>query len=692
MLWIGFVTVMKPLERLRKITRIRRYSPVGIAIAAGVIISTCVSAIVDQWQRTALQAQFQEKAEYLTEALKQRLNSDLETLFIISELQTISPEFGNNHSRQLIRSLLNQHTNIQAVQWLPATTSLKTNAIIPGIDLPSNPAGRSLLEQARPQQPVFSCTFPTQEAPGKPPTLLKILPVYRSTVTTPGRQNPSAQFEGFIVGVIHLSQLLQATLRELKLEGAQVQWLDRSATPEHQLLVAYNAPGNGRGVNATRTSLDSNQATLYCPHPSVCTYSLQIAEQSWALRLVSLPLPEGISAHSLPLYVLIFGLLWTIATSFYIFLAQRRNLLIAQQVQDSLDKHLKTQDALLQANDELLKANRRSVLFGELSDALQSCLTLTEAYGVIACSMEPLFPDLSGEVMVISNSKTLVETVAQWGSSLHTQTVFAPSECWALRRGRLHLTSDNQQGLICRHADSSPTANHLCVPMMAQGEALGVLHLNQLEGKPITETDRQLAISAAEQIAMALANLKLREMLQNQSIRDPLTGLFNRRFLEESLERELRRAAHNQRPLGVIMIDVDHFKQFNDRFGHDAGDAVLQKLGLFLKEFIRTSDIACRYGGEELVLILPEAPIEVTRRRAEQIRTAVKNLHLLHNSQLLGSITLSLGVASFPEHGSTAQGLIQLADAALYTAKREGRDRVCLAPLITQPVDELQLA
>jgi diguanylate cyclase (GGDEF)-like protein len=216
---------------------------------------------------------------------------------------------------------------------------------------------------------------------------------------------------------------------------------------------------------------------------------------------------------------------------------------------------------------------------------------------------------------------------------------------------------------------------------MAQGETLWLLYLCFEDKEKLTESKRQLAITVAEHISLAVANLQLRETLQHQSIRDPLTGLFNRRYMEESLEREINRAQRKQQPLGIIMIDVDHFKRFNDRFGHEAGDIVLQTLGVFLRHSIRESDIACRYGGEELMLILPESPLEETMRRAEQIREGIKSLKLEHRQLSLGEITASMGVACFPEHGMTKESIIWAADVALYKAKAEGRDRVITAQL-----------
>jgi diguanylate cyclase (GGDEF)-like protein len=221
-------------------------------------------------------------------------------------------------------------------------------------------------------------------------------------------------------------------------------------------------------------------------------------------------------------------------------------------------------------------------------------------------------------------------------------------------------------------------ASYLCIPLIAQGESLGILYLAARE-HVWSESQQRLAGTVADQLGLAVANLKLRETLRNQSIRDPLTGLFNRRYLEETLEREIRRAERNRGALGVVMIDLDHFKQFNDTYGHDAGDMLLRELGRLLESSIRGGDVACRYGGEEFLLILPGADAETTRQRAEQLRESVKHLFVSHRGQSIGSVTLSGGVAAFPDHGTTGDALVQAADAALYRAKGDGRDRVVVS-------------
>jgi diguanylate cyclase (GGDEF)-like protein len=221
---------------------------------------------------------------------------------------------------------------------------------------------------------------------------------------------------------------------------------------------------------------------------------------------------------------------------------------------------------------------------------------------------------------------------------------------------------------------------YLCVPMMAHGEALGVLNLTLPEPGPATETRQRLAMTVAEHIALSLANLKLHETLRSQSIRDPLTGLFNRRYMEESLEREMRRASRGRHPVGIIMLDLDHFKQFNDTFGHDAGDTVLREVGAILQRSIRGEDIACRYGGEEFTLILPEVSLLDAANRAEHLRETVRALNIQHRKQALGPVTVSLGVAIYPDHGPTGDAVLRAADAAMYQAKARGRDRVAINP------------
>jgi diguanylate cyclase (GGDEF)-like protein/PAS domain S-box-containing protein len=332
-------------------------------------------------------------------------------------------------------------------------------------------------------------------------------------------------------------------------------------------------------------------------------------------------------------------------------------------------------DTLAEQVRELERRTAEMTLLSEMAELFQACFTLEEAYSVIVRIAGSLFASDAGFVGVINGARTAVDVVAGWGAS--SPHPFSPQRCWGLRRGRLHVVDPNHAGMICPHVAPPLPAASLCIPMVAQGEAVGVLHLSQSE--PFAQAKQRLAVTMAEQVAMALSSLKLRDTLHNQSIRDPLTGLFNRRFMEESLEREVRRAERSHRPLGLIMLDLDYFKRINDAFGHDAGDAVLREIGQFLRTHVRQEDIACRYGGEEFTLILPETSLETIRSRAEALCESARQLDVHHRHRALGPITVSLGVALFPRNGSSGSAVLQAADAALYRAKASGRDRVVVA-------------
>jgi diguanylate cyclase (GGDEF)-like protein len=338
---------------------------------------------------------------------------------------------------------------------------------------------------------------------------------------------------------------------------------------------------------------------------------------------------------------------------------------------------------------ELEYRSHNRTLLNEMGDLLQTCLSVEEAYEIIAKFAQQLFPGESGALCILDDSQNNVETVAAWGESPPTESIFAPEDCWALRRGKAHVVVDPRSEPVCRHITHPPSDGYLCVPMMSQGKALGTLYLlngpntltqpNEMWPLSKESTKQQLAIAFARNVELALANLKLRETLHNQAIRDPLTGLFNRRYMEESLKREVYRAERRGTSLGIIMLDIDHFKKFNDTHGHAAGDALLHELGSFLKAHVRGADIACRYGGEEFTLILPDVSVEGARQRAEQLREQVRYLKVQDNNQTLNGVTLSLGVAVFPLNGSTMETVLRSADLALYRAKHEGRNRVVVS-------------
>jgi diguanylate cyclase (GGDEF)-like protein len=341
-------------------------------------------------------------------------------------------------------------------------------------------------------------------------------------------------------------------------------------------------------------------------------------------------------------------------------------------------------EELTRQTAELSKRNEEITLFSKMNDFLQTATTEAEAYSIISETVTQLFPEDSGGVFVLNASRNMLEATTIWGPLAPANAIFPPGECWALRRGQIHIAVDHERW--CPHVTDDGHM-YLCLPLLAQGETLGILHM--LDGPIRDGTDGRadathmvekcrLAKILADNIGLGIANLKLRESMRSLSIRDPLTGLFNRRYMEEVLAQEQHRCKRNNAQLAVIMIDIDHFKKFNDDFGHDGGDAVLRTLGAFFTKHVRGSDIACRYGGEEFILILSPSTGEGALQRAERIREDAARLSVSQAGKDLGTITLSLGVAVFPDQATETAALIKAADLALYQAKRGGRNRVTM--------------
>jgi diguanylate cyclase (GGDEF)-like protein len=339
-----------------------------------------------------------------------------------------------------------------------------------------------------------------------------------------------------------------------------------------------------------------------------------------------------------------------------------------------------------EAREQLAERVNELDLLNQMGDLLQSCFTLDEAYGIFSRLAPRLFPAEGGAIFALDASRDLIEPVATWGPNPPDAAPFPVENCWALRHGRTHVVLDTTSGVLCQHLPKPVPSAYLCTPLAPQGKALGVLFV-MVESAPgtaprtLSHAKQRLAEAVAGQLGLGLGNVQLREVLRIQSIHDPLTGLFNRRYMEETLEREVHRARRNARPMSVLMLDIDSFKQQNDAFGHEAGDAVLRELGALLKGSLRREDIPCRYGGEEFVLVLPEASLDGAARRAEQLREAVKRLRIPFRDRSIGPITVSVGVAAFPDHGEDGHAVLQAADAALYEAKRAGRDRISVATL-----------
>ncbi|MGQ9688586.1 MAG: diguanylate cyclase [Desulfobaccales bacterium] len=363
-----------------------------------------------------------------------------------------------------------------------------------------------------------------------------------------------------------------------------------------------------------------------------------------------------------------------------------RDFRLRQQAEEAM---LETNEKLKSLVYETAVQNQQTRIINEMTEALQCCRQQEEAYRALRRILPQLFPDNSGALYVFQDSRRFLKAAVGWGETPPTTNVFEPDDCLSLRRGQIYAVSEPDAALICPHIMAASGGPYLCVPLMAHGEVLGILHLVagvisadavfQESSDPLPSSIRQLARRVGEHLSLALANLELRESLHQQAIRDPLTGLFNRRYLEVTLERELSRMRRQDAPLGVVMLDVDHFKRFNDTYGHEAGDALLKSLGSFLKTHVRREDIPCRFGGEEFVLVLPSTPLEVLSQRAEELRRGVEQLKVLFEGRSLGKVTVSLGLAVFPVHGDSGEALLRAADLALYKAKESGRNRLVMA-------------
>jgi len=336
-------------------------------------------------------------------------------------------------------------------------------------------------------------------------------------------------------------------------------------------------------------------------------------------------------------------------------------------------------------NEEMMQTlkerSRRATLLAQMGELLQSCQTREEVFTAALGFAPKIFPSRRGAVALFNPSHNLVEVAGQWHECRLPVTSFEPESCWALRTGHPHLVLADDSTARCGHAERLEST-YLCVPILAQGEALGILHIQATDQDPnLGEAEMSFKTTFAAQVGLSVANIRLREALRAQSTKDPLTGLYNRRYLQEMLDREIRRAIRSEQALGILMLDLDHFKNFNDTYGHDAGDAVLRETGSFLVRSIRAEDFVCRYGGEEFVIVLPTADLRAAEARAQRIRAKLCDLVIMHAGRSLGLITASIGVAALPNHGTNERDLLQAADAALYRAKREGRDRVAVAPV-----------
>jgi diguanylate cyclase (GGDEF)-like protein/PAS domain S-box-containing protein len=347
---------------------------------------------------------------------------------------------------------------------------------------------------------------------------------------------------------------------------------------------------------------------------------------------------------------------------------------------------------------ELEQRTNEAVLLSQMGEQLQSCLTSKDAFDVVIQKASLLFEGQNGALFMYSEGlqredRRMLEAVGYWLAATAPkpprlpaslgEPVFTPDDCWALRRMRIHEVASPAEGPLCPHIHRSGEADapfqpYFCVPVNAQGETLGLLYIQVSQPDQIKRWS-QLAVTVADLIALTLANIKLREDLNIQAIMDPVTRLFNRRHMEKTLDIEVQRAHNKNLPLSLVMLDIDNFKLFNDNFSYAAGDALLRELGFALHASMLSGEVACRYGGEEFILILPGVSLEDACQHAEKLRVAVQKMRVRTEGKILGEVTISLGVANLPRHAVTTEGILRAVDTALHDAKRKGRNKVVVA-------------
>lgn len=334
---------------------------------------------------------------------------------------------------------------------------------------------------------------------------------------------------------------------------------------------------------------------------------------------------------------------------------------------------------------DLRASEAEARLMGVLDNGLQTCLKMEEIGPFVSRACLQLFPGCSGVVYLINASETHLESLYGWGDDTASEPVFSPEDCWGLRRGETWLSdAGDAQRVRCGHRGKVQREAHagqssLCLPLTGQGELIGMLFVQWTGDAASHGRAVEVAELVSARVGLALANLRLRETLRNQSIRDPLTGLYNRRHLEESLSRDFARAERDAAPIAVLMIDIDHFKRFNDEHGHTVGDIALRRVADEINAFCRRGDLASRYGGEEFTVVMTQITLAEATARAEALCAQIRRVRVETRAHSLLSVTISIGVAHYPTHGETPAQIVDAADRALYRAKRAGRNCVITA-------------
>jgi diguanylate cyclase (GGDEF)-like protein len=530
---------------------------------------------------------------------------------------------------------------------------LPRSAVVWGNDLSSDSQRRSALQRARDTGEITSTSGITLESDtqsqSRVTSLLFRLAVYRGRTVPNTLEDRRRLYRGLVGSTIRIGEMVQAALprqtlarvRVIIREGGEAS--DGGTNPAPGVLL-YDSEGRSGAPAAT----DYSAYTV--------TQQLGLADRSWQLDIVPLVNPvnplnqtavAAVFAVSLAASILLFWMMSWLA------LAQSRGFELAQR-------------------------NRSAALLNEFGEVLHASPASQQACEVIARYLPRLLPETAGALFVFGASRSSAAMAAQWGDSAGIGEISTLDDCQSLRQGHLHSVADSAKAQNCRHFKGAPPRHYACVPLSAQGEPVGVLHLqrSQPSSPGFSDAEMGLVKAVAQHADLALANLKLRDSLRDQSTRDYLTGLYNRRFLEDSLERDLARAKRGSHPLAVLMLDVDHFKRFNDRFGHETGDVVLRELGKTIKGSCRTNDLPCRFGGEEFTVVLADCRREDAMKWGERLLGRIRKIEVQAGGVGVGRVTTSIGLALYPEDGTDLETLLQAADIALYQAKRSGRDRL----------------
>jgi len=318
-------------------------------------------------------------------------------------------------------------------------------------------------------------------------------------------------------------------------------------------------------------------------------------------------------------------------------------------------------------------------LLSRMTQRMQSCDTVVDLTRVVQRFAPEVAPDFAGRLYLLDRERDAVVEACSWREPRYSGAEFPSLKCWALRRGVPHHASEDCVDVPCEHVQSDGAIETLCLPLVGQRGALGLLYFERAPDADGAEFPEVYVTLLVENVSLALDNLQLREALRKLAMADPLTTLANRRQLDSELDVRITEAERRGEPIACAMIDIDHFKRFNDDHGHEAGDAVLRAVAIELKQSVRDGSLVYRYGGEEFLVLLPQIDVEQAASRAEEVRSRIGRVSVTYAGQSIGPVTVSVGVACAPLHCDWMR-LVQTADAALLQAKRDGRNRVVLAP------------